>query len=83
MCRFTVAPAEENKEGEERAGGWRIHVFFARGRRGSDSDTGTDMDTDPGTDRGGDGVDDDDDDDDDGNDEYLDDEEDMEMDNIN
>ncbi|KAI3452295.1 hypothetical protein Pfo_008960 [Paulownia fortunei] len=48
VCRFSM-PVEENEESDER-GGWRIHVFIARGRRGSDSgmevDTGPDEDQD-------------------------------------
>lgn len=43
LCRFVVAAEEEKKEIRER-GGWRIHVFFARGRTGSDP--GADLDSD-------------------------------------
>ncbi|KAH6774533.1 hypothetical protein C2S52_002495 [Perilla frutescens var. hirtella] len=40
ICRFSM-PAEERKEIDEiERGGWRIHVFLARGRR--DMDTGGD-----------------------------------------
>lgn len=62
LCRFAVAAEEEKKEIEER-GGWRIHVFFARGRRISDSDSdsgldsgsGLNSDMDMDMDTGGDG----------------------------
>ncbi|PIN04839.1 Anaphase-promoting complex (APC), subunit 11 [Handroanthus impetiginosus] len=40
VCRFSM-PVEEKKDV---GGGWRIHVFFARGRTGSESD----MDVDTG-----------------------------------
>lgn len=41
ICRFSM-PAEERKESGEESGGWRIHVFLARGRGDPESDT--DMD---------------------------------------
>lgn len=42
ICRFSM-PAEERKEMNDiERGGWRIHVFLARGRRDMDTDTGRD-----------------------------------------
>lgn len=46
ICRFSM-PLDEKKESEE-TGGWRIHVFLARGRR--DSDPESEMNMDPGGD---------------------------------
>ncbi|KAG8384691.1 hypothetical protein BUALT_Bualt04G0144300 [Buddleja alternifolia] len=50
VCRYSM-PAEDKKVDDEgETGGWRIHVFFARGLRGSDSgmdvDSGRDEDPD-------------------------------------
>ncbi|KAL1538706.1 RING-type E3 ubiquitin transferase [Salvia divinorum] len=44
ICRFGM-PAEE---GKEEMGGWRIHLFVARGGRGDGSDSDMDVDTDAG-----------------------------------
>ncbi|XP_042024808.1 E3 ubiquitin-protein ligase MPSR1-like [Salvia splendens] len=51
ICRYGM-PAEE---GKEEMGGWRIHLFVARGRRGdgSDSDMDVDVEMDMDTDAGG------------------------------
>lgn len=40
ICRFSM-PAEERKESGDESGGWRIHVFLARGRGDPESDTDT------------------------------------------
>ncbi|KAK4426203.1 E3 ubiquitin-protein ligase MP [Sesamum alatum] len=52
VCRYSMPAEEEKKEKEERDGdGWRIHVFFARGRRapGTGMESGQNEDSNSGS----------------------------------
>lgn len=68
ICRFRMPAEEERKESEER-GGWRIHVFLARGRRdpNPDSDAERNWESEDEDEDGGDDGNGDEDGGDDGN----------------